>query len=227
MGWGESAMRSRAISLAMMLMMAPPGAKAADLVVWWDEGYYAEEVAAIKEVVAAFEHQTGKQVDLALRPMEELPDEIRAALESGRPPDFAFGFWLDGYAEQWALEGRLVDLSDVIGHFSDLFDPDQLEWATLLNATTGEKALYGLPMGQITHLIHVWTSLLKQAGFTLEDIPKEWEAYWSFWCDEVQPAVRRTTGRNDIWAVGLPMSVEAADTGSAWTNSKSLMGQIM
>jgi multiple sugar transport system substrate-binding protein len=53
---------------------------------------------------------------------------------------------------------------------------------------------------------------LERAGISLEDIPKEWEAFWSFWCDQVQPAVRRATGRDDIWGIGLPMSVEAGDT---------------
>jgi multiple sugar transport system substrate-binding protein len=205
-------LRSELLILAAMLVMAPLSVKAADLVVWWDEGYYAEEDEAVREIIAAFEQQTGKQVELVFRRMEELADRIPAALEVGQPPDFAFGFWLDTSAPQWALEGRLVDLSDTIGHFSDLFDPAQLDRATLLNATTGRKSLYGLPIGQITHLTHVWKSLLEQAGFTLEDIPREWEAYWSFWCDAVQPAVRQATGRDDLWGVGLPMSVEAADT---------------
>ena len=62
---------------------------------------------------------------------------------------------------------------------------------TLLDATTGRRALYGLPMGRATNHVHVWKSLLEQAGFTLADIPKEWEAFWSFWCDQVQPAVRK------------------------------------
>ena len=84
--------------------------------------------------------------------------------------------------------------------------------ATLLNADDRPGALYALPMGRTTNHVHVWKSLLEQAGFTLEDIPKEWEAFWSFWCDQVQPAVRRATGRDDIWGVGLPMSVEAGDT---------------
>ena len=209
-------MRSKVIGIAAMLAMAPVGARAADLVVWWDEGYYTEEDAAVRETIAAFEHETGKQVELALHPMEELPDKIAAALEAGRPPDFAFGFWLDGYAEQWAYEDRLVDLTDTIGHFSDLFDPGQLNRAVLLNATKGEKALYGLPVGQITHLVHVWKNLLEQAGYTVEDIPREWDAYWSFWCDKVQPAAREATGGDDLWGVGLPMSIEAADTGNAF-----------
>ncbi len=105
-----------------------------------------------------------------------------------------------------------MDLTDTVGSFSNLFDPDQLDRAMLLNAKTGQRALYGLPMGQIMNNIHVWKSLLEQAGFTLEDIPKEWEPFWSFWCDQVQPAVRKALGRDDIWGIGRPMSVEAADT---------------
>ena len=66
--------------------------------------------------------------------------------------------------------------------------------------------IYALPIGFSTYNVHVWRSLLEQAGFTLADIPKQWEAFWSFWCDRVQPAVRRARGRDDIWGVGLPMS---------------------
>jgi multiple sugar transport system substrate-binding protein len=68
-----------------------------------------------------------------------------------------------------------------------------------------------LPIGFYTHHLHVWRSLLEQAGFTVEDIPKDWEAFWSFWCDEVQPAVRKSTGRDDVYGLGLGMSV-ADDT---------------
>jgi multiple sugar transport system substrate-binding protein len=66
-------------------------------------------------------------------------------------------------------------------------------------------------MAFATYNIHVWRNLLEQAGFTLADVPKEWEAFWSFWCDRVQPAVRQATGRDDIWGVGLSMSAEAND----------------
>ena len=135
-----------------------------------------------------------------------------AALEAGQPPDFAFGLELPYYIAQWALDDRLVDLSDAVGAFSDMFDPDALDRAVWRNANTGQKALYGLPIGRSTDHLHVWNSLLEQAGFTLEDIPKEWDAFWSFWCDQVQPAVRQATGRDDIWGVGLPMSAGAADT---------------
>ena len=67
-------------------------------------------------------------------------------------------------------------------------------------------------MGFATNHVHVWRNLLEQAGFTLEDIPKQWEPFWAFWCDQVQPAVRRATGRDDVYGVGLAMSIEANDT---------------
>jgi multiple sugar transport system substrate-binding protein len=144
--------------------------------------------------------------------MAEQPRHVETALEAGHPPDIAFGFHLRTYIPRWALEDRLVDLTDTVGSFSNMFDPVQLDRAMLLNAETGQKALYGLPMGQISNYIHVWKSLLEQAGFTLEDIPKEWEPFWTFWCDQVQPAARKALGRDNIWGIGRAMSIEAADT---------------
>jgi multiple sugar transport system substrate-binding protein len=115
-------------------------------------------------------------------------------------------------SEQWAYEGRLVDLTDAIGHFADLFDRDALEAVSLLDATTGRRGLYLLPVGFATHHVHAWKSLLERAGFTLADIPEEWEAFWAFWCDQVQPAVRQALGRDDVWGVGLTFSVDSNDT---------------
>jgi multiple sugar transport system substrate-binding protein len=139
-------------------------------------------------------------------------DRTQAALEAGQPPDFLFGLVTDSGLAQWAYEDRLVDFTDAVGPLASLFDADALEASTLLNGRTGKRALYTLPMGRSTNHIHVWKSLLERAGLSLADIPKEWEAFWSFWCDHVQPAVLKAVGRDDIWGVGLPMSVEAGDT---------------
>ena len=80
-----------------------------------------------------------------------------------------------------------------------MFDQDALERAMLFNASTGRRALYALPMGRSTNHVHVWKSLLEQGGFTLDDIPREWDAFWAFWCGQVQPALRQVTGRTDLW----------------------------
>ena len=58
----------RVVVLAAVLAMAPLGAKAADLVVWWEQGFYPEEDEAVREIIAAFEQETGKQVELAFHP---------------------------------------------------------------------------------------------------------------------------------------------------------------
>jgi multiple sugar transport system substrate-binding protein len=198
--------------LAAGLVLAPFGARAADLVIWWEKGFYPEEDEAVRETIAAFEQDTGKHVELVFPEVEEFPSRVLAALEAGKPPDFAFGHLLQDYIGQWAFDDRLVDLSDTVGYFSDLFDPDVLAWALWPNSSTGQRALYALPIGLTVNHVHVWKSLLQQAGFTPADIPREWGAFWSFWCDQVQPAVRRATGRDDIWGVGLPMSLQGDDT---------------
>jgi multiple sugar transport system substrate-binding protein len=205
-------MRAQTAFVAAALILVPVGAQAADLVVWWEKGWYPEEDRAVAELIAAFEDKTGKTVERV--PIGHAYDaEVEVALEVGQPPDFLWGLGgtLD-HADQWAYEDRLVDLTDAIGHFANLFDPDLMARATLLNGHAGGRGLYALPMGRDTMHGHAWQSLLEHAGYTLADIPKEWEAFWAFWCDRVQPAARKALGRDDIYGVALPMSIEASDT---------------
>jgi multiple sugar transport system substrate-binding protein len=186
--------------------MAPLGARAADLVVWWEKGFYPQEDEAVREIVAAFEQKTSKQVELVQPAQDELLVKAQAALEAGQPPDFFWGTTSESWAVQWAYEDRLADLDGALAPVLDLFDADAIEASTLLNGKTGQRGLYALPMGRASNHLHVWNSLLERAGFTLADIPTQWEAFWAFWCDQVQTAVRRAMGRDDIWGVGLPMS---------------------
>jgi multiple sugar transport system substrate-binding protein len=83
-------MQARAVFLAAILVLAPVSARAADLVVWWDLGFYPEEDQAVRELVAAFEQKTGKTVELVFHAQAEILDKVRAVLEAGRPPDFLY-----------------------------------------------------------------------------------------------------------------------------------------
>jgi multiple sugar transport system substrate-binding protein len=203
-------MRVSTVLLAAGLMLTAAAARAADLVVWWEEGHYPEEDAAVREIVAAFEQKTSIRVDLTLPSENDLPGRTAAAVEAGHPPDIVYGGDV-AYIRypRWAQEGRLVDLAGALGPLVARFDRDALDEAILLDATTGRRGLFALPMGRITNHVHAWRSLLEGAGFTLADIPQGWEPFWSFWCDKVQPAVRKATGRDDIYGVGLPMSARA------------------
>jgi multiple sugar transport system substrate-binding protein len=200
-------MRMYAFIVAVLFAIAPFYAQAADLVVWWEKGFYPQEDQAVREIVAAFEQKTSKQVELVQPAQSEMFQKAQAALAAGQPPGFLFGNATSTYGDpQWAYEDRLVDLAGVLEPALDLFDADAIDASTLLDGKTGRRGLYALPMGRYSYHIHVWNSLLERAGFTLADIPKQWEAFWSFWCDQVQPAVRKALGRDDIWGVGLAMS---------------------
>jgi multiple sugar transport system substrate-binding protein len=202
-------MQVRAVVLAAALMLTSSSVSAADLVVWWEKGFNPEEDQAIRDIIAAFENKTGRHVDLALLTDDDLPAKSLAAVAAGQPPDFLFGLDIGDFFGQWAFQGRLADLSNVLGPLEAKFDRDALTRVTLLDATTGQRSLYAVPMAYDTNHLHVWTSLLELGGLTLADVPEQWEAFWSFWCDTVQPAVRKATGRHDIYGIGLPMSVGA------------------
>jgi multiple sugar transport system substrate-binding protein len=192
------------LGLTVALMLAPLSAKAADLVVWWEKGFYAQADEAVAEIVTAFEQESGKEIELVQPAQNQVFEQAQSALETGQPPDFLFGSVV--YWERWAYDDQLVELKATLGSVLDLFDVDAVEAAMLLNGKTGQRGLHGLPIGRRSNHLHVWTSLLESAGFTLADIPKEWDAFWAFWCDQVQPAVRKALGRDEIWGVGLPMS---------------------
>jgi multiple sugar transport system substrate-binding protein len=206
-------MRVYAFIVAILFTIAPFCAEAADLVVWWEKTFYPQGNEAVREIVAAFEQQTGKKVELVRPEESEIKERVESALQAGSPPDFLFSVSIGTSAARWAYDDRLVDLQGLLGPVLDLFDADAIEVSTLRNKA-GRRGLYALPMGRFSNNIHVWNSLLERAGFTLADIPQGWEAFWSFWCDQVQPAVRKALGRDDIWGVGLPMSAAALiDTG--------------
>jgi hypothetical protein len=74
---GGHIMRRQVIALAGTLILAPLGGKAADLVVWWEQGFYPDEDKAVRETIAAFEHKTGKRVELVFHDQADLPDRLR------------------------------------------------------------------------------------------------------------------------------------------------------
>ena len=77
-------MRSRAVAFAAVLALAPLGAEAADLVVWWEKGQAADEDEAVREIIAAFEQETGRQVEFVTGVQEELVADLMTAVEAGQ-----------------------------------------------------------------------------------------------------------------------------------------------
>jgi multiple sugar transport system substrate-binding protein len=151
--------------------------------------------------------------------------QVQAALAAGQAPDFLFGASVGRGAAQWAYEDRLAELESGLAPVLDVFDADAIAVSTLLNGRTGRRALYALPMGRHSNNIHVWNSLLERAGFTLADIPEDWERFWDFWCDQVQPAVRKALGRDNVWGVGCPCRPRPATLRKSFSSSSSPMSR--
>jgi multiple sugar transport system substrate-binding protein len=197
---------------ATFLTAVSSQAFAADLVIWWNKSYYPEEDEKFEEIVAAFEQDKGIDVELSFFTNEDMPVKTLAALTAGSPPDLAFAFLFDlQHTSRWAYEGVLEDVSDVIEPMKDRFYDYALESVHLLDEN-GERAYYAFPTQQQTAHIHVWKSMLEEAGLSVDDIPMTWHEYWDWFCDPAQPASRQATGNRNIYGVGQPMSSSASDT---------------
>ena len=216
-------MRARAVVLAVALVLAPLGARAADLVVWWEKGFYPQEDEAVREIIAAFEQKTGKQVELVQPAQDEIQAKIAAAFEAGQPPDFLFGLRPRNYdPRQWAYEDRLIDLAGVIGPFTDLFDPDGLELATLLDAPPADAASMRCRWGSRPTITSTsGGACWSRPGSPSPTFPSSGRRSGRSGATGCSRRCARPSGRDDICGVGLPMSASIRST----PNSSSVQFQ--
>ena len=167
-------MRSRVVVLALALASAPLGAEAADLVVWWEQGCYPEEDEAVAEIIAAFEQETGKQVELVHYDQDESSktSSRRRSRRASRPTSrsayviirLRSGVGLRRSARR--PDGRCRPLLGPVRSGRARARPP---------CSTARRAGAGCTRcrwAATTNHVHVWKSLLEQAGFTLADIPQ-------------------------------------------------------
>jgi multiple sugar transport system substrate-binding protein len=208
-------LRTLSLSLAALGLVyatAPAMAQQKTITIWFGKGFYKSEDDALLETIKKFEAKTGIKVELSQYAIQDMIPKTVAALDSGTVPDVAYSDTYDVQAQgKWAFEGKLEDLSDILLPMKSAFAPNTLEAGYLLNGVTNKRSYYGFPLKQQSMHVQIWKDMLEQAGFKESDIPKQWDAYWSFWCDKVQPAIRKATGQR-IFAVGQPMGVESTDS---------------
>ena len=130
--------RSSGLGLALDRHRSAPGPPTS-----WSggsKGFYPQEDNGgqrDRRSLRAGDRQAGRA---RLYPEDELPAKLEAALEAGRPPDFAFGVLFQDYIGEWAVEDRLVDLSDAIGSLREPVRSGCARRVDLLDAQTGQKA---------------------------------------------------------------------------------------
>jgi multiple sugar transport system substrate-binding protein len=199
-------------AIGLLYAAAPAMAQQKTITVWFGKGFYKSEDDALLEAIKKFEAKTGIKVELSQYAIQDMIPKTVAALDSGTVPDVAYSDSYDVQAQgKWAYEGKLEDLSDILLPMKSAFAPNTLETTYLYNDVAKKKGYYGFPLKQQSMHVQIWQDMLEQAGFKQSDIPTKWEDYWSFWCDKVQPAIRKATGQR-IYAVGQPMGVESTDS---------------
>jgi multiple sugar transport system substrate-binding protein len=202
------------LAVGAMVALAASSAPAQEkqISVWWERGFSKAEDDALYEAIKKFEAKTGIKVDLSLYAVQDMIPKTVSALDAGTPPDVAFAsLYAPNVAGKWAYDGKLEDISGIIEPIKPRFSPNTVETALLYNDKAKKRAYYAFPLKQFTLHIEYWIDMLEAAGYKESDIPKNWEDYWSFWCDTAQPALRRKTGKR-VYGIGMPMGVDSSDS---------------
>ena len=129
------------------------------------------ESNALEETVKSFEQKTGIKVDIEVI-ADSFPDVITTRFGGNNPPDV---FYLEAYlAPRFINSGVLLDLTDAIDDQDDFYQP-------LLNAFKDENGrLFAVPKDYSTLATYVNTKLLQDAGYSIEDVPGDWEGLVKF-----------------------------------------------
>lgn len=201
-----------ALALSFASGLAVPALAQETLNVWWVKGFYKSEDDALLAAIKKFEAKTKVKVELSQYPVQDMIPKTVSALDAGTPPDVAYADVYDfQVTAKWAFDGKLEDISKVIEPLKDKFAANTVETTYLWNEAAKKKAYYAFPLKQQTMHIQIWKDMLETAGYKQADLPKGWKEYWAFWCDKLQPDLRKKTGKRDF-AIGMPMGVDSSDS---------------
>ncbi|GGA58310.1 ABC transporter substrate-binding protein [Okeania sp. KiyG1] len=179
------------------------------LTIWWNRGFYPEQDEALQKVIANWQEKTNNKVEISFFSNDILAAGTNA-LAAGEPPDIFFSS-IGEYTliPQWAWEGKLVDVSDVIEPVKNLYTDTVLKSVYLYNNVESKYSNYAVPIMEQGLHIHYWYDLIREANLGAE-IPKNWDEFWQYW-QNAQKNLRQQ-GKTNIYGLGLPMSIDGTDT---------------
>jgi multiple sugar transport system substrate-binding protein len=188
-------------------------AAAATAEVWWVQGFVPEEDVAIKKVVADYEKASGNTIDLSIMPFAPQRQKIVSALTSGVVPDMLPANPGEIIA-LYAYNDKLVDVTDVVETQKSQYLETALLNTYCYNSAEKARKFYGVQFSNDTLPNHMWRPLIEKAGFTLEDVPKTWDAFYDFF-KEVQKKLR-TQGVRNVYGLGLNVTTNGGDPNSVF-----------
>ncbi len=177
------------------------------LEIWWDKGYIAKEDEILQQIVNQWQQKSGNKAKISFYTPDEITQRTKRAIEAGNPPDILFSSRAEYPLLAW--QGKLADVSDVIKPIESLYTNTAKKAAYLYNNVAQKRSYYSVPLHQATIHIFYWRDLLEEVGKNPSDIPRNWNEFWDFW--KAIPTQLKPKQQN-IYALGIPFSVEASDT---------------
>ncbi|NEQ52094.1 MAG: carbohydrate ABC transporter substrate-binding protein [Leptolyngbya sp. SIO3F4] len=179
------------------------------LKIWWQEGFYPEEIDALKRIIEQWKTQNNIDVELSVIPQKDILAALDRALNTGIEdiPDVFYSGSADlTTIPRLAWNGELANVSDVIQSIRNYYTDDVLNGVNYQNKAAGTRNYYAVPLMQSAIHIHYWEDLLINAvGERRATIPKDWQSFWDFW-QKINPVLQASQGAN-IYSVGMPMSL--------------------
>src|SRR5215468_6130560 len=188
-------------------------AAATSATVWWVQGFAEEEDVSFRKVVADYEKASGNKIDYSIIPFAPERQKIVSAMTSGVVPDLFQNNPFESVA-LYAWDDKLVDVSDVVATQKEEYTEASLLSVYCYNRVEKQRSYYGVPYTASVSANHIWRSLVRKAGYTIEDIPKTWDDYYDFF-KGVQRKLREQGVRN-VYGLGFQVTTNGADPNSTF-----------
>jgi len=199
------------IGLAASATLARPyiaNAQAKTATVWQIQGFAHEEDVAFKKIVESYQKASGNKIDDTIIPYAPMRQKVVSAMTSGAVPDLIRNTPTETNA-LYSWDDKLADVSDVIETQKNIYTEAALASAYSYNSVKKERSYYLVPYQTTSLPNHVWKSLVEKAGYTMEDIPKTWDAYYNFFKD-VQKKLR-DKGQRRVYGLGFQVTTNGND----------------
>jgi multiple sugar transport system substrate-binding protein len=206
------------------------GAQPKVLRIFWRRGFFPEEDQALQSVIREWEQKSSIPVELSLLSPDDVLNQAMIELEQGNPPDIVFAHRADYTLEpRWALEDKLLDVSDVVETVKDQYSPIALKASYFYNQARRQSSFYGVPIEMQALHIHYWRDRLAEIGLSDADIPNDWDGFWQFWqraqaqfqaqaearsgqAKSTDQSTDQSTGKSKVYGLGLTLSPASSDS---------------
>jgi multiple sugar transport system substrate-binding protein len=184
-------------------------AAATTATVWWVQGFAEEEDISFKKIVADYEKASGNTIDHSIIPYAPMRQKIVSAVQSAVVPDLCQNTPYEVLA-LFAWDNKLVDVTDVVETQKSLYNETALLAANCYNSVEKRRSFYGVPYTAAVRPNHIWRPLVEKAGYTMEDLPNTWDAFFDFFKD-VQRKLR-AQGERKVYGIGFQMNTTGNDS---------------